>query len=194
MDLDKQLTELFGATRSYASYFAIGDRISTKERSTNEVVNTGEALDSVAEFRELVGPLVGILNVNPRGQDFEKMDPPDVEIVTKENGTIGVEVTELVSNDRIRASEKDEDFDYEIGKPEFEGILQERIQKKDKDWKDDFDRSVLLMLCDEPSLSRSVCQDYVKDLEIQIDRFDLVFILFSPRYEEEQCQSLIIKK
>jgi hypothetical protein len=99
-------------------------------------------------------------------------DPPDCEAIDSDGARVAIEITELVDNEAIRAFKQGRVYDWaEWPREKFISSLADRIAAKDKRYPDLKEPPykggyVVVVFSDEPVLTRSTVQEYLKDHDI----------------------------
>jgi len=99
-------------------------------------------------------------------------DPPDCEATDSEGARVAIEITELVDNEAIRAFKQGRVYDWaDWPREKFISSLADRIAAKDKRYPHLKEPPyvggyVVVVFSDEPVLTRSTVQEYLKDHDI----------------------------
>lgn len=99
-------------------------------------------------------------------------DPPDCEATDSDGARVEIEITELVDNEAIRAFKQGAVYDWaDWPKKKFISSLADRIAAKDKRYPHLKEPPyvggyVVVVFSDEPVLTRSTVQEYLKDHDI----------------------------
>ena len=99
-------------------------------------------------------------------------DPPDCEATDSDGARVAIEITELVDNDAIRAFKQGRVYVWaDWPREKFISSLADRIAAKDKRYPHLKEQPyvggyVVVVFSDEPALTRSTVQEYLKDHDI----------------------------
>lgn len=128
----------------------------------------------------------------------ENNDPPDCEAMSLEGARIGIEVTELVVEDSIRARKRSQSIPWKpLTKRQLYDLLRTRIEKKGQtsDVKGGpYSQYVLIIYCDEPAVLDSGLIEYIRSCEFGAAKLlDRVFFLMSYTPWEKCCPFIELK-
>lgn len=165
--------------RPHAGYFSW-----TSDRPVEEV----GVVQSLHESLEKYGSAF-FRSVESRG---ENNDPPDCEATSLEGARIGIEVTELVVEDSIRARKRNQSISWKLlTNSQVHDLLRTRIEEKGQPSEvkgGPYSQYVLIIYCDEPAVLYSGLVEYIRSCEFEAAKLlDRVFFLMSYSPFEKCC-------
>ena len=167
--------------RGYADYFGWAENRDLEEWGVLQCCE--ESLE--AQGRPFYWPTLKI-----RGRPN---DPPDFEALDSEGRRVAVEVTELVSEDAIRAHKAGAVYDFAVwDQDSFLNALTESIGRKDAKfprlkgppYPGGYD---LVVFTDEPMLSRDIIEGFLRDRTFLVEHLSRVILLKGYDPGVERC-------
>jgi hypothetical protein len=160
--------------RRYAPYFLAPTHVRTERRVVQDFLDSMAAVGLV-EFKDL----------RPSTQD-----PPDCLLTDLQDGLVGVEVTELVSEDAVRANQHGRSAYFDWEPADIRRRVGERIREKDLKafYGGPYSRRMVVVHSAEPVLTSDLVEDALRDFTMtDVRQFTDGFVLLNYEAQVKRC-------